>query len=82
MIYLSQVAYQGHRPMTQAAVAAWMLDSCQPGINTFPWVFDDVKSQRPIDIVSFRATVRGLAGERKVSVRAKAEESIILFLGE
>lgn len=79
MIYLSQVRYPPHRPMTQAAVAAWMLASCKPGVNTFPWVFDDVKSQRPVDIVSFRATIKGLAGERRVSVRA-GKENIILFL--
>jgi hypothetical protein len=83
MIYLSQVAYPGHRPATKAAVAAWMLDSCKPGMNSFPWVFDDVRTQKKIDLVSFRATVYGLAGKRKISVRSdKAKEAIIIFLEE
>ena len=82
MIYLSQVSYLGHRPMTHAAVAAWMLDSCKPGMNVFPRVFDDVKTQKPVDMFSFRATIKGLAGKRKVSVSSKDKESIILFLEE
>lgn len=67
--------------MTKAAVAAWMLDSLKPGINRFPQVFDDVKTNRPVDLVSFRATVYGLAGKRKVSVRS-AKDGIILILEE
>lgn len=81
MIYLSQVSYPGHRPMTKAAVAAWMLASLKPGINRFPLVFDDVKKNCPIDIVSFRATVYGLAGNRKVSVRS-IKDGILLILEE
>ena len=82
MIYLSKVTHPNHRAMTQSAAAAWMLDVLQLGANEFPWVFDDVKTNQPIDIVSFRATLKNLAGNRKLSVQSVKGEKIIIFLIE
>ncbi len=82
MIYLSKVTHPNHRAMTQSAAAAWMLDILRPGKNEFPWVFDDVKTNRPIDMVSFRATLKNLAGSRKLSIQSIKGEKIIIFSEE
>lgn len=81
MIKLSEVRYPGHRPATAAAVAAWMLDSLVEGKNEFPWVFDDVKKNAPIDIFSFRATIKGQAKARGIDVATQSvkNQKIILI---
>lgn len=68
--------------MTQSAAAAQMLDSLKPGMNEFPYVFDDVKTNRPVDMVSFRAVIKNLAGDRKLSIQSVKGKKIMIFLGE
>lgn len=81
MIKLSEVRYPGYRPATVAAVVSWMLDSLVDGVNEFPWVFDDVKKEGPVDILSFRATICNQAKARglKIATRSVKNQRVILI---